>query len=65
MNVFHAGTKQDGTNIVTAGGRVLGVTAVAGGLHDAIQRAYQGVSAIHFDNAHFRNDIGHRALEDL
>ena len=65
VNVFHAGTKQDGTNIVTAGGRVLGVTAVAGGLHDAIQRAYQGVSAIHFDNAHFRNDIGHRALEDL
>ena len=65
VNVFHAGTKQDGTNIVTAGGRVLGVTAVAGGLHDAIQRAYQGVSEIHFDNAHFRNDIGHRALEDL
>ena len=65
VNVFHAGTKQDGTNIVTAGGRVLGVTAVAGGLHDAIQRAYQGVSAIHFDNAHFRNDIGHRALEYL
>lgn len=65
VNVFHAGTKQDGANIVTAGGRVLGVTAVAGGLHDAIQRAYQGVSAIHFDKAHFRNDIGHRALEDL
>ncbi|MCG9132865.1 phosphoribosylamine--glycine ligase [Candidatus Poribacteria bacterium] len=65
VSVFHAGTKQDGTNIVTAGGRVLGVTAVAGGLHDAIQRAYQGVSAIHFNNAHFRNDIGHRALEGL
>lgn len=65
VTVFHAGTKQDGANIVTAGGRVLGVTAIAGGLHDAIQRAYQGVAAIHFDEAHLRNDIGHRALEKL
>ena len=63
VNVFHAGTKQDAENIVTDGGRVLGVTAVAGGLHDAIQLAYKGVSAIHFDNAHARNDIGCRALE--
>ena len=65
VTVFHAGTKQEGANIVTAGGRVLGVTAVAGGLHDAIQRAYQGVSAIHFDKAHARSDIGYRALEKL
>ncbi len=65
VTVFHAGTKQDGANIVTAGGRVLGVTAVAGGLHDAIQQAYQGVSAIHFDKAHARSDIGYRALEKL
>ncbi len=63
ISVFHAGTKQDGENIVTDGGRVLGVTAVAGGLHDAIQQAYKGVSAIHFENAHTRNDIGHRALK--
>ena len=63
VNVFHAGTKQDGENIVTDGGRVLGVTATADGLHDAIQRAYQGVAAIQFANAHFRNDIGYRALE--
>ena len=63
VTVFHAGTKQDGENIVTAGGRVLGVTAVADGLHDAIQQAYRGVSAIHFDKAHVRSDIGHRALE--
>ena len=60
--VFHAGTKQEGENIVTDGGRVLGVTALAGGLRDAIQQAYKGVSAIHFDNAHARSDIGHRAL---
>ena len=65
VTVFHAGTKQDAGNIVTAGGRVLGVTAVADGLHDAIQQAYQGVSAIHFDKAHARTDIGYRALEKL
>ena len=63
ITIFHAGTKQDGENIVTAGGRVLGVTAVADGLHDAIQQAYRGVSAIHFDKAHTRSDIGYRALE--
>ena len=63
VNVFHAGTEQDGEHIVTAGGRVLGVTATAGGLYDAIQRAYRGVSAIRFADAHFRNDIGYRALE--
>ena len=62
VNVFHAGTKYNGENIVTDGGRVLGVTAVADRLHDAIQQAYRGVSAIHFAEAHFRNDIGHRAL---
>ena len=62
VNVFHAGTKQDGENIVTDGGRVLCVTAIADGLHDAIQQAYRGVSAIQFADAHFRNDIGYRAL---
>ena len=65
VTVFHAGTKQNGENIVTDGGRVLGVTALAGGLHDAIQQAYKGVSAIHFDNAHARSDIGYRALERI
>ena len=63
VNVFHAGTKQNGENIVTDGGRVLCVTATACELYDAIQRAYQGVSTIQFDGAHFRNDIGYRALE--
>ena len=62
VTVFHAGTKQNGETVVTDGGRVLGVTAVADGLHDAIQQAYRGVAAIHFDNAHARNDIGYRAL---
>ena len=62
VTVFHAGTKQKGENVVTDGGRVLGVTALADGLHDAIQQAYKGVSAIHFHNAHARSDIGYRAL---
>lgn len=65
VTVFHAGTKQESENIVTAGGRVLGVTAVADGLHDAIQQAYRGVATIHFDNAHTRTDIGYRALQKL
>lgn len=56
--VFHAGTKQEGGKLVTSGGRVLGVTAVAGTLFDAIAAAYADVSRIHFDGAHFRTDIG-------
>lgn len=62
LNVFHAGTEQDGDNIVTAGGRVLGVTALADDLKTAIEKAYQGVATIHFDEAHWRKDIGYRAL---
>ena len=60
--VFHSGTKHDGEQVVTDGGRVLGVTAVGAGLKSAIEQAYRGVSAIHFADAHFRQDIGHRAL---
>jgi len=56
--VFHAGTRQEGSQIVTAGGRVLGVTAVADSLEDAIDQAYQDVAKIHFVQAHYRKDIG-------
>ena len=62
VNVFHAGTALKGENIVTAGGRVLGVTALAKDLKSAIEQSYRGVSAIHFDKAHWRKDIGYRAL---
>ena len=62
VNVFHAGTELKGDNIVTAGGRVLGVTALANDLKAAIEKSYRGVSAIHFDKAHWRKDIGYRAL---
>ena len=60
--VYHAGTQYDGQQFVTAGGRVLGVTATADTLKDALARAYDGVNVIHFDQVHYRKDIGQRAL---
>lgn len=62
LTVFHAGTQLDGENVTTAGGRVLGVTALGNPLENAIDRAYQGVHAIHFEDAHFRTDIGAKAM---
>lgn len=56
--LFHAGTKLEGGSIVTAGGRVLGVTALGKHLDEAIRRAYEGVSKISFQDMHFRKDIG-------
>jgi phosphoribosylamine--glycine ligase len=58
--VFHAGTRRDGDRIVTAGGRVLGVTAVGDDLASARAAAYRAVGAIHFEGAHHRTDIGAR-----
>ncbi len=62
--VFHAGTKfnQD-KQLVTAGGRVLGVTAAADCLPLAIAQAYEGVRKIHWDGAYYRTDIGEKALK--
>lgn len=56
--VFHAGTAVKDGKLVTAGGRVLGVTAVADTLDEAIRKAYADVKKIHFDQAHYRTDIG-------
>ena len=61
--VFHAGTKLDGTRILTNGGRVLGVTALGDSLKMAARRAYTAVDAIRFDGMQYRTDIGHRALK--
>ncbi len=58
--VFHAGTKRDGNRLVTAGGRVLGVTAVGGNLDEARSHAYAGVDRIAWPGMHFRKDIGLR-----
>ncbi len=63
--VFFAGAKKKDGVLVTGGGRVLGVTARAPTLQQAIQKAYLGVSKIHFDNAYYRKDIGKRALTAL
>jgi len=63
VQVFQAGTTKRQGRLVTAGGRVLGVTAVAADLAAAIAAAYEGVSRIHFEGMHFRTDIGRKALE--
>jgi phosphoribosylamine--glycine ligase len=60
--VFQAGTKREGEGIVTSGGRVLGVTALGADLKDAREKALSAVGKIHFDGAHWRRDIGFRAL---
>jgi len=62
VEVFHAGTRRDGDRWLTAGGRVLGVTARGDSIETALERAYGGVARIGFDGAHHRKDIGHRAL---
>ena len=56
--VYHAGTKLDGDKILTNGGRVLGVTAKADTLDEALTKAYKAVKKIDFENAHYRTDIG-------
>jgi len=61
--VFHAGTAYDGERWVTAGGRVLGVTALGHGVGEAVRRAYEAVDRIGWDGVHFRRDIARRALE--
>ena len=60
--VFHAATRGDGDAVVTAGGRVLCVTALADNIRQAQQRAYEIVKSIHFDGMQYRRDIGHRAV---
>ena len=60
--VFHAGTAKSGDQIVTSGGRVLGVTAWAKDLRSAQQAAYAAVERIHFDGAHFRRDIAAKGI---
>ena len=56
--VFHAGTKRDGNRLITAGGRVLSVTATGATLADAVDLAYRGVQRVGIRGAHFRSDIG-------
>lgn len=62
-HVYVAGAAQKDGQLVTSGGRVLGVTAVADSLKDAIREAYAMAETIQFDNRYYRHDIGARALE--
>ncbi|HSH04511.1 MAG TPA: phosphoribosylamine--glycine ligase [Anaerolineae bacterium] len=56
--IFHAGTKMDGDQLVTNGGRVLAVTARGADIDEALNRAYQAIEVVHFPDAHYRRDIG-------
>lgn len=60
--VFHAGTSSRNGEVVTAGGRVLGVTALGDTIKTARDNAYQAVRKIHFDGMHYRKDIGNKAI---
>ena len=61
--VYHAGTRLENGKFYTAGGRVLGVTATGDSLKSALDGAYKAVGKISFEKAHFRKDIGKKALE--
>ena len=60
--VFHAGTKETDGNIVTNGGRVLGISALGKDIAEAIANAYKGVEQIQFENMQYRTDIGKKAF---
>src|SRR5438132_1167342 len=62
VQIFHAGTKRDDSEVKTAGGRVLAVTALGATLEAARARAYEAVSRIHFENCHYRRDIALNAV---
>lgn len=62
VEVFHAGTARENKRLVTAGGRVLAVTAWASGLRGALDAAYEAIAKIEFKDAYWRRDIGYRAL---
>ena len=59
--VFHAGTKEKNGEVLTHGGRVLGVTAIGADTPTAINRAYEAVNEIHWQGVQFRKDIGSKA----
>ncbi|HBA93673.1 MAG TPA: phosphoribosylamine--glycine ligase [Ruminococcaceae bacterium] len=62
VTVYHAGTKLVDGKLVTSGGRVLGVTAMGDTLEKALEKSYDAVKKITFDGAHYRKDIGKKAL---
>jgi phosphoribosylamine--glycine ligase len=65
VEVFHSGTALANGSVVTAGGRVLGVTATGATLEEALDCAYTGMSRVNFEGMYFRGDIGYRALRKV
>ena len=63
MICFHAGTKLDNERIITAGGRVLGLTTWAGDLESAVKKVYSNINKVSFEGMQYRKDIARRALE--
>jgi len=63
VKIFHAATRVEDHQLLTTGGRVMGVTAMAQDLPSAIERAYAGVNKLQFDGMHYRKDIGAKALQ--
>ena len=63
LQVFHAGTALDGSVLRSSGGRVLCVTALGDSVRQAQQQALAAVRQVRMDGAHWRNDIGHRAIK--
>jgi phosphoribosylamine--glycine ligase len=63
VQVFHSGSSLSDGQVLTGGGRVLGVTAAAATFKEALARAYEAMDLIHFDGMYYRRDIGHRALK--
>jgi len=65
--VFHAGTKRSKGSLVTAGGRVIGVTAVLSrdSMPEAIELAYGAIGKVSFEGMHYRRDIGNKALAEV
>ncbi|MCB4792328.1 MAG: phosphoribosylamine--glycine ligase [Elusimicrobia bacterium] len=61
--IFHAGTSLKGSNVVTSGGRVLGITGVADNINQALKTAYNAVKSVKFDGMHYRKDIAKRAID--
>ena len=65
VRVFHAGTRFEGEDIVTSGGRVLCVCALGEDIAEAQRRAYAAVEKINWKDMYYRRDIGHRAIARL
>jgi phosphoribosylamine--glycine ligase len=63
VQVFHSGTAFSGGKVLTSGGRVLGVTAAADTLAEALDKAYEAVGKVQFEGMYYRRDIGHRAVK--